>query len=224
MKSDGKGKRVLVVGASSGIGLAVAQLLEADGFGVIAHGRDSSRLDRFENRLIGDVVDWAEDPTCIPSFEPVDAVVWSAGICELAAGQMLRLKAVRRTLAVNLEAPLVVLSYLYRRKMIRDGGVIVLLGSSSAHEAGDGFSVYAASKGGLASAARVPDKEFSTSAGSVRGVRVHCLEPGTVDTPMTRKLVETFGGLKGGLEENMLTAESVARDVVAIIESHGGAD
>jgi NAD(P)-dependent dehydrogenase (short-subunit alcohol dehydrogenase family) len=164
------------------------------------------------------VVQWAEDVKSIPAIEPVDGIVWCAGICELAAGQMLSLKAVRRTLSVNLEAPLVVLSHFYRKGIIRDGGSIVLLGSQSAHDAGEGFSVYAASKGGLASAARVLGKEFAR-----RDVAVHCLEPGTVDTPMTRKLVETFGGLKDGHMERMVSAREVAADVVALLfsRSHG---
>ena len=191
-------KRILIIGASSGIGATVAHVLESSGHTVIAHGRNADRLKGFENPLLGDVVDWAENPRDIPTIEPVDAIIWSAGICELSPGQMLSLKAVRRTLSVNLEAPLVVLSHFYRKRVIKDGGTIVLLGSESAHDAGEGFSVYAASKGGLASAARVLDKEFapSTSSGQGRGVRVRCIEPGTVNTPMTQRLVEQFSGTR----------------------------
>lgn len=236
-------KRILIIGASSGIGAAVARRLASrfaaasqdkhkeakrtDGLELILHGRDEARLKAVAEEiaqlttqkpkpttLLGDVVAWAEDVKSIPAIEPVDRVVWCAGICELAAGQMLGLKALRRTLSVNLEAPLVVLSHFYRKGIIRDGGTIVLLGSQSAHDAGEGFSVYAASKGGLASAARVLGKEFSR-----RNVAVHCLEPGTVDTPMTRKLVQTFGGLREGNEETMLAASEVAEQVVALLFS-----
>jgi NAD(P)-dependent dehydrogenase (short-subunit alcohol dehydrogenase family) len=239
-------KRVLIIGASSGIGAAVAELFSLKhggtearfGLELILHGRDQARLESVVRRcresgmngketgpgrpdslggarceiLTGDVADWVADPKSIPAIEPVDAVVWSAGICELAAGQMLSLKAVRRTLSVNLEAPLVVLSHFYRKGVIKDGGVIVLLGSESAHDAGEGFSVYAASKGGLAAAARVLAKEFAR-----RGVRVCCLEPGTVDTPMTRKLVETFGALKDGHAERMVSAADVAAQVAELV-------
>lgn len=192
---------------------------------MILHGRDEERLrgvadvarigaEDAAELIIGDIVQWSEDPKTIPAMEPVDAIVWSAGICELAAGQMLGLKALRRTLAANLEAPLVVLSHFYRKRIIKDGGSIVLLGSQSAHEAGEGFAVYAASKGGLAAAARVLDKEFAR-----RRVRVHCLEPGTVDTPMTQRLIAQFGGLKDGHAENMLSAEAVAAQVMGLVES-----
>jgi short-subunit dehydrogenase len=225
MKPDKK--RILIIGASSGIGASVAEALATKGHDLILHGRDRERLEETRDKgqgtraelITGDVTDWAENPREIPTIEPVDSIIWSAGICELAAGQMLSLKAVRRTLSVNLEAPLVVLSHFYRKRVIKDGGTIVLLGSSSAHDAGEGFSVYAASKGGLASAARVLDKEFSPSTGSGqgRGVRVRCIEPGTVNTPMTRKLVEQFGGLKGGHMESMVEPEAVAADVVRLL-------
>lgn len=204
---------------------------------MILHGRDEERLEAVRTKvegqntkvdiLTGDVVAWAEDLKGIPPIEPVDAIVWSAGICELVAGQMIGLKALRRTLAVNLEAPLVVLSHFYRKGIIKDGGVIVLLGSEAAQDAGEGFSVYAASKGGLASAARVLGKEFTRSAGSGqprRGVRVVCLEPGTVNTPMTQRLVAAFGGLKGGHMERMVEPEAVAAQVVGEIFSPGGAE
>ncbi|NDV63024.1 SDR family oxidoreductase [Puniceicoccales bacterium CK1056] len=240
-------KRILIIGASSGIGAAVARACAGQGWAVILHGRDEERLEEVRKRclndkdggmssvasecsrdgarssgdadagielLLGDVVAWAEDPKSIPEIEPVQAIVWSAGICELAAGQMLGLKAIRRTLSVNLEAPLVVLSHFYRKGIIQSGGSIVLLGSESAHDAGEGFSVYAASKGGLASAARVLGKEFQR-----RNVSVHCLEPGTVNTPMTEKLVQAFGGLKDGHMEKMVEPEEVAAEVVGILSS-----
>jgi NAD(P)-dependent dehydrogenase (short-subunit alcohol dehydrogenase family) len=91
---------------------------------------------------------------------------------------------------------------------------VALLGSQSAHDAGEGFSVYAASKGGLASAARVLGKEFAPSAGSGQGrrnVSVHCLEPGTVDTPMTRKIASLFSG-RGTRDAGPGTHPSLAKN------------
>jgi short-subunit dehydrogenase len=216
---------VLIIGTSGGIGEAVAMAFLGNPLPnhLILHGRDPERLQSLAERVAlqcegqvtafsGDIVHCAEDPSTLPEIEPVDAVVWCAGICELVPGQMLGMKTLRRTLAVNLEAPLVVLSQLYRKRVIKDGGVIVLVGSQAAQEAGEGFSVYAASKGGLASAARVLDKEFSR-----RGVRVHCIEPGTVDTPMTRRLMKQIPSYGESVAGEMRSAESVAEEVVAVV-------
>jgi NAD(P)-dependent dehydrogenase (short-subunit alcohol dehydrogenase family) len=218
-------KKVLIIGASSGIGAAVAETLATQGHDLILHGRDSTRLKALEEKVTslsslapslieGDVTDWAENLRSIPNIEPVDSIIWSAGICELAAGQMLSLKAVRRTLSINLEAPLVVLSHFYRKRVIKVGGTIVLLGSSSAHDAGEGFSVYAASKGGLASAARVLDKEFQRW-----DIRVRCIEPGTVNTPMTQRLVEQFGGLKGGYMKKIVEPKPLTTEILRMIRN-----
>jgi len=46
-----------------------------------------------------------------------------------------------------------------------------------------------------------------------KGIAVHCLEPGTVDNSMTRELMATFGGLKEGHVERMVSPEEVAEDL-----------
>lgn len=217
--------RILITGASSGIGAACAQLFATEGWQVLLAGRDASRLacvagalpGQGHQCLPGDVLEWAANPTCLPELGQLDALVWSAGICKLAPGMMLNEKPLRQTLAVNLEAPLLVTSYLYRKKILHEGSTIIWLGSQSAHDAGEGFSMYAASKAGLAAAARVLNKEFAQ-----RGIQIHCLEPGTVDTPMTRALIAQFGGLKDGHAESMLSPEAVAKEVFAKTQQPNG--
>jgi NAD(P)-dependent dehydrogenase (short-subunit alcohol dehydrogenase family) len=209
-------KQAFVVGASGGIGAAVVAALKSNGWGVFAHlGRgksESATPTGLLGAFTGDITEWAADPASLPQIPPVDAVIWCAGICELAPGQLLRPKPLRRVLAINLEAPLVVLSTLYRKGLIRDGGKVIAIGSEAAHSAGEGFAMYAASKGGLASALRVLQTEFAR-----RQVAVHCLEPGTVNTPMTQQLLATFGGLQDGHEASMVEPETIAGQVIALL-------
>ena len=210
--------KILITGASSGIGAACAHLFATKGWEVLLAGRDASRLASVADALPGhghqclqgDILEWAAHPTRLPELGQLDALVWSAGICKLAPGMMLNEKPLRQTLAVNLEAPLLVTSYLYRKKILQDGSTIVWLGSQSAHDAGEGFSMYAASKAGLAAAARVLNKEFAR-----RNIQIHCIEPGTVDTPMTQTLIEQFGGLKDGHADSILSPEAVAKEIFA---------
>lgn len=204
---------MLIIGATGGIGSAVARAAAAAGWRLLLHGRGKG-AGALSPTLPGDLNEWAEDPESIPALEPVQAVVWCAGVCELLPGQLLTRKALRRTFSINLEAPLVVLSALYRRGILADGARVVLVGSQSAHAAGEGFSAYAASKAGLAAAARVLDLEFAR-----RGVRVMCIEPATVDTAMTRRLIATFGGLKGGHDQSMLSPEGVAAQILGALDA-----
>jgi NAD(P)-dependent dehydrogenase (short-subunit alcohol dehydrogenase family) len=150
-----------------------------------------------------------EDLRSIPQLPELDGIVWSAGICELVPGNFITTKALRRSLAVNLEAPLVLISHFYRKKILRDGARVVLLGSQASHDAGEGFSAYAASKAGLAAAVRVLNKEYKR-----RNIQLSCIEPETINTPMTQTLIHQFGQLKNTPKESMRTAEEVAGEVV----------
>ncbi|NBD38015.1 MAG: SDR family NAD(P)-dependent oxidoreductase [Verrucomicrobia bacterium] len=243
-------RRALILGATGGIGAAVARHLARDGWQLLLHGRNGERLQELCASVAnerppvanerppvanerepfgppvanerqpfgppisfpGDLTEWAADPKTMPPLEPVDAVVWCAGQCELAPAKMLRAKALERLLRVNLVAPLVIGGWLVRKGALRPGGTLVFIGSESAQAAGEGFAAYAASKGGLASAARVLAREWGDPEKGP-GIAVHCLEPGTVDTPMTRELIATFGGLKDGHEQSMIPPETVAAEV-----------
>ena len=213
---------VLITGASSGIGAACARVFAGRGWVVCLNGRDEAKLEAVRGMLAGeghscypgDVAEWAEAPSRIPETGPLDALVWSAGVCELAPVSMLSEAKVLDSLKKNLVAPMVVTGRLFRKKVLRDGARVVWIGSEAAHGAGEGFAVYAATKGGLASAARVCQREFAR-----RNVSVTCVEPGTVDTPMTQMLIEAFGGLKGGHAEGMRSADSVAEGIVGLCET-----
>ena len=214
---------VLITGASSGIGAACAAAFADHGWAVRLNGRDAAKLEAVRASLAGeghtccpgDVTEWAEDPRRIPALAPVDALVWSAGVCELAPASVLSEATLLRSLRANLVAPMVVTGRLFRKKILREGARVVWVGSEAARRAGEGFAVYAATKGGLASAAAVFEREFAR-----RNVSVTCVEPGTVDTPMTQSVIDQFGGLQDGHAESMRTADSVAREILALCQNH----
>lgn len=207
--------RTLITGASSGIGAALALVLAERGDTLVLCGRDEARLRGVFDGLPGtghrmvvaDVLEWLEDLSSLPELPELSRVVWSAGICELLPGHFISAKALRRSLAVNTEAPLVVISHWYRKKILADGARILLLGSQAAHDAGEGFSAYAASKAALAAATRVLNKEYTR-----RNIHITCTEPATIDTPMTQALEKYFPKAQG---KKHPTAEEVARVLVA---------
>lgn len=214
--------KILITGASSGIGAATAVHFAERGWQVTIAGRDRERLEGVYASLkgsghelvCGDILDWAEDPKSMPQFGALNAMVWSAGCCRLAAGMLLRAPLLERTLKTNLVAPMVVTSHLYRTKQLVDGARVVWLGSQSAHDAGEGFSMYAASKGGLSAAARVLAKEFSQ-----RKIALHCVEPATVNTPMTKALIEDFPELPKKLDHKIIEVDEVVSEVARLISS-----
>ncbi len=190
-------KRVLVTGASRGIGRAVTLALVARGSAVVACGRDTAALDalvvearRVEAASGGRVVACVAELTRAADRERLvaeaaaalgglDALVLAAGIARHAAVGALTEADFDATLAADLVAP--VLLAQAALPQLADGGGVVFVGSNLAQRPVPGTLVYAAAKAGLDAAARGLAIELAP-----RGIRVNVVAPGVVDTDMMR--------------------------------------
>lgn len=172
-------KHLVVTGASSGIGLAVAGRALADGWAVTGLSRSRGALSSpgFTHRTC-DLADPAATADCAAGLPPVDAFVHCAGFmvaapldaASLASGDgMWRLHV---GAAVQLAAALV--------PAMPDGGRIVLIGSRVAAGVA-GRSQYAAVKAAQVGLARSWAGELIG-----RGITVNVVAPGATDTPMLR--------------------------------------
>jgi 2-keto-3-deoxy-L-fuconate dehydrogenase len=177
---------VLVTGAASGIGAAVATRLAAGGAKkLILADISEDRLRDFafslpceRQMVIGDVGDealWeAEDLTGL-----THAVV-NAGIAAGGAIADMDFADWRRVMAVNLDGAFLTLRAAMRA--IRSGGqsgAIVLTASVAGIKAEPGISAYGASKAAVIHLARIAAKE-----GAAHGIRVNAIAPGGVETPI----------------------------------------
>jgi NAD(P)-dependent dehydrogenase (short-subunit alcohol dehydrogenase family) len=195
------GKTVLVTGASSGIGRAVAVECARVGARLVISGRSQERLDETLAMLnavsegvahiacIADVTDAAQLGQLVEAAGEVDGVVHAAGISSVAPMRMLRQSAMQNTLDNNLMAPLMLTQRLLYKKSLRNGASLVFLSSIAAHTATLGLSPYAASKAALEGMIRPLALEIAP-----RGMRANALAPGIVDTPMVNRdddLMET---------------------------------
>ena len=186
---------VLITGAASGIGLATAHRLAADGArALILLDRDEAALQALGDELEGgpalmlcrqDVADeaaWVGIEHGIQHhWQGLDAVVVNAGISESCPIADLSLEAWRRVMAVNLDGAFLTLRAGMR--LLRDGGAAVVVSSASATKAEPGIAAYGASKAALLQLARVAAKEAAP-----RGVRVNAILPGGVETPIWRTM------------------------------------
>lgn len=207
------GRRALVTGGTTGIGRAIANLLAAEGARVFVCGRDESHLADALHRIrqLGDgdgmSIDLAE-PDAPHRFVAagqerlggVDIVVANAagaaeGLTDMDAD------ALRRTIAVNFGAYL--LTAHAAAQAMTNGGDIVLIGSTSAHELGPSSTVYAATKSGIAGFAEALRKELGP-----KGIRVTLIEPGLTGSDMIPKSPEEQR--EEIREEIMLRAEDIA--------------
>jgi NAD(P)-dependent dehydrogenase (short-subunit alcohol dehydrogenase family) len=181
---------VLVTGATSGIGRAIARRCAAEGASVLATGRDEARLAEL-CREPGSMTGYPADLT-VPGAadECVAAAVSAYGHLDgmlHAAGIVRRKEDIRdttdeqwaRMIGVNLDASFRLARACLRVMEPRRSGSIVLVGSQLAEVAAPGYASYCASKGGVEALVRALAVDFGPM-----GIRVNSLTPGVVATPL----------------------------------------
>jgi NAD(P)-dependent dehydrogenase (short-subunit alcohol dehydrogenase family) len=193
-------KRIVVTGASSGIGAATAELCASLGAKVLLMGRDEIRLAQICTRLMGEghVVsaidltsyDLLEEnlTALLRSFGPVDGMVHSAGIEMTRPLKMLKPKNIQEVFEVNVTAGLNLARILTKsNNWCADGGSIVYISSIVGEVGQPGKIGYSASKGALRAAAKSMALEFAS-----KRIRVNCILPAMVRTPMSENLLASL--------------------------------
>jgi len=171
-------KRALVTGAGSGIGAAVARLLEAEGADVVAAdiaGTDV-RLDVRDEAAVAAV---ARD---------IDVLVNVAGVGATTNAPDTPLEVWENVFAVNARGTFLCCKHAIPAMIVRGGGAIVNVASVAAVVGLRNRAAYCASKGAVVALTRALAVDHVND-----GIRVNAVCPGTVDTPWVRRLVEDAG-------------------------------
>lgn len=180
-------KIILVTGSTSGIGEATARLLANNGAKLILTGRNIDKLSEMKKEMAGSVVmTIAADLITAEGIDEVveqcpllDGVVHSAGIVDPVAIKFLKAKHVKKTFAVNFEAPVLVSSGLLAKNKINKNAAFVFISSVSSSHPYPGGAAYSASKSALESFSRSLALEHA-----VNGIRSNCVAPAMVKTPI----------------------------------------
>lgn len=191
-------RTVLVTGASSGIGRQIALSCAKAGATLVLTGRNDERLQALldelggapHRMLVADLNDEAQVDALSTGAGKIDGLVHSAGIAALAPLRMASREHIEGQLATNLIAPMLLTRALLACQAVRNGGSIVFISSVSAHIGVRGVSAYSASKAAVEGMARSLSIELAP-----RSIRVNCLAPGLVQTPLLDAAVATTGNL-----------------------------
>lgn len=191
-------QRILIIGGTSGMGLASARRLVEAGADVIVSGRDTARLDAAVTSLGGSAAGIAADVTDRTSLEALmhrigrldHLVLAAAGAAAWGPFAQLPVEAVRTALNIkllgywqSLQAALPILR--------RDGSVVFMTGAAS-RVAMNGTAGLAAVNGGITQMAHTLAKELAP-------LRVNVVSPGLVDTP-------AYDGLPAEAKSGMFAA------------------
>lgn len=205
-------KSVLVTGATSGIGEAVALEFAARGGRLLATGRSRDKGDALVTRITdaggegvfvaGDITDrgfcegLVED--CVARFGGLDICVNSAGVIHHATVADTSDEAWQETMDVNVNGVFYVCRAAVRAMKRQGGGVIVNIASDAALSGSEHLAAYCASKGAVLQLSRAMALDHGRD-----GIRVVPVCPGDVDTPMLRGEFADRGlTVEQGLEES----------------------
>lgn len=185
------GKKILVTGASSGIGRQCAINCSKMGADIAMVGRDENRLRETLAQMEGNEhIICPSDLTqlenikplvqdIVSKFGPLDGYIHSAGIEKTLPVKSLKPSDYEEIFRVNALSAFEIVRYLSSSKNLNQGGSIVLISSITSIIGRVGVSAYAASKGAIVSAVKTMALEFAK-----RSVRINAVSPGTVLTPL----------------------------------------
>jgi NAD(P)-dependent dehydrogenase (short-subunit alcohol dehydrogenase family) len=189
-----RGRTALITGASSGIGLHVAQLYARAGAAVALAARRVDRIEAAAQQLCEaghracavpmDLLDDASIDAAMDSAEaqlgaPLNLLFNNAGVLYAARFLDQDMAEVDRVFDTNLRGNFRVAQAAARRMSVQRDGVIINVASTAAFGAGAQLSSYCASKAGLAHLTRIMALELAS-----RGIRVNALCPGNFETDM----------------------------------------
>lgn len=196
-------KAILVTGASSGLGRATALACARMGARVLVTGRDPARLEatlgelqqisaRAHQLWVADLTLAQDCAALVGSLgQAIDGVVHSAGISRLCPTRLMSADHLRLLQRVNVEAPILLTRELLRARRLSDGASIVFIASIAAQIGVAGVGAYSGTKAALIAMARCLALELVRDR-----IRVNCLAPALVDTPLLEATAHTVGSLE----------------------------
>lgn len=217
-------KKIMVTGASSGIGRATAIMLSEYGAKVVACGRNEDRLDETLSQCKGnghmkmvfdvrDTESYKDIFTKIVSDEKkLDGLVYCAGIATRTPLRVLDESVVREMFDIN-TIPFFMMVAMYSKRQFNDGGSIVVMSSISAHYPQKCMCAYIASKCALEGGALTLALELAD-----KNIRINCVAAGPVLTPMTDDVLPaTIKYTQSKTLFGLLEKEDIANTIVFLL-------
>ena len=184
---DLSGKRILVTGASSGIGRACAIAAAQMGASIILTGRREAALEETRTQCPGDGHAVVAGDITLPDFMPelaekggkIDGLVHAAGIGPMCPVGMLTQEHVDAVMKTNYYPFLELMKHYSKKKNRNDRLSVVAISSVAAASGWGGVAAYCGSKGALSASVRALAMELA-----VKGIRVNAVCPGHIRTPL----------------------------------------
>lgn len=224
MTSRFDGKVAVVTGGTSGIGLATAARLRAEGADVIVTGRDKARLDAVVADLPGvhavrsDAGSLADLDDLVATVRDrhgrLDVLFANAGIGSFDAVAEVTEAEFDRVVGVNFKGVFFTVQKVL--PLLSSGAAVVINASWTLHRGLSGAAVYAATKAAVHNLTRT----FAAELGP-RGIRVNSVSPGYIETPMFHDNVpvDTHDSVLAAVASGRFGTSGDVADAVAFLAS-----
>lgn len=232
-------KRVLITGASGGIGSAMAEEFDREGYELVLHcHKNIEKLNDLKERLSNEPVLVSGDlsteegvNSVIEQVGDIDVLINNAGITRDGLLLTMKPESFDAVIAANLRSVYLMSRAVLRGMTKRRWGRIINLSSVSGIYGNAGQTNYAASKAGIIGFSKSLAKEVAS-----RKVTVNCIAPGMIETEMTAAIPEKAKGAllseipmkrMGRPEEiayiaSFLASEKASYITGSVIEADGG--
>lgn len=184
-----KGKTIFVTGASSGIGVGIAEECSKMEAQVIISGRNKERLqetfqsleigDKEHKQIIADLTNEKDIDKIVEMLPQLDGIVFNAGIIKTVTVKHISNVNIEDVFKTNIISSIQIIQRLLKLKKINKGASIVFISSIATSRARIGNSLYSAAKGGVNSFMKVLALELAS-----QKITVNCIQPGFVRSNM----------------------------------------
>jgi NAD(P)-dependent dehydrogenase (short-subunit alcohol dehydrogenase family) len=187
-----RNKKILVTGASSGIGKETCQLLSSIGADIYVTGRNIERLEELRDNcenvkqvISADLTDEVAIESLVDSVPMLDGVVNCAGIIFPFPVKFIAEKHISSVFRINFDAQVTLNSMLFRKKKIQKSASIVFVSSVSSQFPYEGGALYTSSKAAIEAYSRAIALENAK-----HSIRSNVVSPGLVKTKIFDKTME----------------------------------
>lgn len=206
-----KNKTIIITGGSSGIGAATARLFSQKGATVYVLDNKKLAYQASENIVYFpcDVSNTQQVKVAVETIHQksphLDFLFCNAGVHLFATVEDSSLKAMHEVMNTNLFGTIYCLQQILPIMREQKFGSIVLMASEQAFIAKEECAIYGASKAAIAQLAKSTALDYAKY-----GLRINCVCPGTIDTPMYQSVIQKFQE-KTGLSEQVIRVDVAKR-------------
>lgn len=223
-----KGKKALITGGSSGIGLATAIAFNKEGAKILISGRNKFSLEKACKKIGDDSSFVVADVSNVLQINSlfseaakylaqIDVLVVNAGVAKVASVEETSEAIFDEIVNINLKG-----TYFTVQKaipLLSKGASVILVSSALGNVGANGLSVYGATKAGIRSLSRSFSSEFLE-----KEIRVNTLSPGPTETPIFERMGSDPEQLDRHIKEDipvqrMGTPKEIARAAVFLATS-----